>query len=426
LVLSASDDHTLTFHRDGAVAWNALGQITYAGDWKRRPTARVRWQDYSGQVITPGFCDVHSHLPQYPMVARGGLPLLPWLEQYIFPAERQFNAKTARVHAPLFFQELKRNGITSAALYTAVYEASCDVCFEAAEASGLRVVMGKMMMDVGSYSDLEPKQILRQSLAESERLCARWHGKAEGRLRYAFSPRFAVTCSQKLMTEVGRLAAQSGAFIQTHLAENREELALVRQRFPNSKDYTEVYEQCGMLGPKTIVGHAIHLSAREYRALALTDTKVAHCPSANLFLGSGVMAAEKMAHWNIAFGLGSDVGAGPELSPWAVMKAARYAHAARRSFRKEAEVFSPVALFYAATGGGASVLDQAQIAGQLKSGFSADIAVWNVEHVRPYDRPMTDLNDGETVLSQMIYRGEAARVSGLWVKGVQVLKSIPS
>jgi guanine deaminase len=420
IVLSPAGDGALVFHRDGAVAWDASGRITFVGDWKQRPAAVKRWQDFSGQVITPGFIDVHSHLPQYPMVGRGGHSLLPWLQQFIFPVEKNFTARAARVQAPRYFQALKENGITAAAIFTAVYEVSTDLCFEAAATSGLRVTMGKMMMDVNSYTDLEPRKILAQTLAESERLCAKWHGREAGRLRYAFSPRFAVTCSQKLMTEVGKMARAADAFVQTHLSENTEELELVRGRFPWAKDYTEVYEKCELLGPKTIVGHAIHLSAREYRALALTDTKVAHCPSSNLFLGSGVMAWEKMKLWNIAVGLGNDVAAGPELSPWEVMKAGLYAQSARKSFRKETEVPSPTELFQAATWGGAKVLGLES--GSLQVGKPADVVVWDGGRVGPYEEKLAHWDNGAELLSQMIYRGSQARVEKLFVQGQTVLK----
>jgi guanine deaminase len=291
-LLHAPAPDRLEFVPDGALAWDQNGVLVFAGLWKDRPKAAA-WTDSSGCVITPGFVDVHAHLPQYPVVARDGLPLLPWLNRYIFPTEKAFTPKVAEKQAPLFFQALKKNGITSAALYTAINAKSTGLCFQAAETSGLRIITGQMMMDVNSYGDGTGKEQLVRTLRESAALCERWHGAARGRLRYAFSPRFAVTCSVKMMQGAAELAREAGAFLQTHLSENRQELEVVAQRFPWAEDYVDVYESCGLLGPRTIMGHAIYLNPRELRALALSDTKIAHCPSSNLFLQSGVMPWKK-------------------------------------------------------------------------------------------------------------------------------------
>jgi guanine deaminase len=148
-------------------------------------------------------------------------------------------------------------------VYSAIYEDSCDIGFQAAERSGLRVILGKMMMDLGSYGTLQPKKILSVSLLESERLCRKWHGAASGRLEYAFSPRFAVTCSERLMRSAAELATSLGAYLQTHLSENREEIEKVHNLYMSARDYTDVYQKCGMLTPKTVLGHCIHLSQAE-------------------------------------------------------------------------------------------------------------------------------------------------------------------
>src|SRR5204862_7860334 len=163
-----------------------------------------------------------------------------------FPVERECTCPRPRQEAPLVFQEVARNGTTTAMVYAAIYEDSCEVGFEAAEKSGRRVIRGKMMMDLGSYGQLQPKKILSVSLIESERLCRKWHGAAEGRLEYAFSPRFAVTCSEKLMRSAGELAQRFGAYIQTHLAEKREEIEKVHNIHMSACDYTDMNEKGGL------------------------------------------------------------------------------------------------------------------------------------------------------------------------------------
>ncbi len=210
-LIDAPDFGSLRSRRNGAIIVEN-GRIAEIGDYddlrKRQRAAPVRWIDRGTVAIFPGLIDCHTHLPQYSAVARGESQLLPWLRENIFPVEREFTGPKAREEAPLFFHELARNGTTTAMVYAAIYEDSCDVGFEAAEQSGLRVILGKMMMDLGSYGQLQPKKILSVSLIESERLCRKWHGADNGRLEYAFSPRFAVTCSEKLMRSAAELAAE--------------------------------------------------------------------------------------------------------------------------------------------------------------------------------------------------------------------------
>ena len=279
-VIDAPEFGTLRGRRDGAVVVKD-GRIAAVGDFEevRRTELgrKAKWNDPGGVAIFPGLIDCHTHLPQYPVVARGQSELLPWLRENIFPIEREFTGPKAREEAPQFFHELARHGTTTAMVYSAIYEESCHAGFEAAEKSGLRVILGKMMMDLGSYGTLQPKKILSVSLLESERLCRKWHGAADGRLEYAFSPRFAVTCSEKLLRSAAELAKQFGAYIQTHLSENREEIEKVHHLYMTARDYTDVYEKAGLLTPKTVLGHCIHLQCardRGHRRRAIAPSRI--------------------------------------------------------------------------------------------------------------------------------------------------------
>src|SRR5437667_7163302 len=307
-LIDAPEFGDLRGRRDGAIIIEN-GRISATGDYddlrRRQRPKPVRWIERGPVAIFPGLIDCHTHLPQYSAVARGESELLPCLRPHIFPVEREFTGPKAREEAPRFFQELARSGTTTAMVYAAIYEDSCEVGFVAAEQSGLRVILGKMMMDLGSYGQLQPKKILSVSLIESERLCRKWHGAAEGRLDYAFSPRLAVTCSEKLMRSAGEMAQRFGAYLQTHLAENREEIEKVRHLHMSARDYTDVYEKCGLLTPKTMLGHCIHLNDREIDAIAAAQSNVAHCPTSNLFLGSGLLKLEQLMNAGIAIGLGS-------------------------------------------------------------------------------------------------------------------------
>jgi guanine deaminase len=386
----------------------------------------VNWIDRGPVAIFPGLIDCHTHLPQYSAVARGESELLPWLRQHIFPVEREFTGPKAREEAPQFFHELARHGTTTAMVYAAIYEDSCEVGFEAAKESGLRIILGKMMMDIGSYGQLQPKKVISVSFLESERLCRKWHGAEDGRLEYAFSPRFAVTCSEKLMRGAAEMAARFDAYLQTHLAENREEIEKVHHLFMGARDYTHVYEKCGLLTPKTMLGHCVHLNAREIAAIATAQANVAHCPSSNLFLGSGLMKLDQMLKAGIAVGLGSDVAAGPELNMWQVMRAAIEVQKARGAYEPNLRALRPSEAFYLATQGGARALGKAKIIGTLDPGKEADLIVVDLSALAPYAKDRQSINNlsTEDVLALCIYRGGPHANLETYVRGKCVYRAL--
>jgi len=399
------------------------GQILERGDYdelrRKHRSDKVHWLDYAQAAIFPGLIDCHTHLPQYSAVARGESELLPWLRQHIFPVEREFTGPKAREQAPQFFHELARHGTTTAMIYAAISEDSCEIGFEAAKASGLRVILGNVLMDVASYGQSQPKKVLSVSLVESERLCRKWHGKEDGRLEYAFSPRFAVTCSERLMRGAAELAARFSTYLQTHLAENREEIEKVHHQFMGAHDYTHVYEKCGLLTPKTILGHCIHLNAREIAAIAAAQSSVAHCPSSNLFLGSGLIKLDQLLKAGIAVGLGSDVAAGPELNMWQVMRSAIDVQKSRAAYEPNLRPLRPSEAFYLATEGGARALGKSAVIGTLDAGKEADLTIVDVASLLPY-REKSEAVRGlptEDALALCIYRGGAHSNLATYVRG---------
>ena len=405
------------------------GQIAEVGDYEalaRKPRSQpIRWLHSKRVAIFPGLIDLHAHVPQYPAVARGTCELLPWLRTQIFPLEKEFTGPKGRREAGAFFPELARHGTTTAVLYTAVFEDSTEAAFHAAAKSGLRIIMGKMMMDVGSYGSLQPTKILSISLHESERLCKTWHGAQDGLIEYAFSPRFAVACSEKLMRCAAELANQYGAYIQTHLAENREEIDKVRNQFTWAQDYTEIYEKCGLLGPRTVLGHCIHLSDRERSALAAAGASVAHCPTANLFLRSGILPLEKIRAAGVRVGLGSDVAAGPELNLWQVMRSAIESQKARAFYEPETPVPSPAAALHLATQGAAEALGKGGTIGSFEIGKEADLTLMDFGALLPYRQhaKTSDLT-AEDIVSLCIYRGGPQAVLETFVRGRSVFRAL--
>ena len=415
--------------RDGAVIVDpAAGVIVEVGDYdplhRRERADSVRWVDLpSRAVICPGLIDIHAHLPQYPASGCGQGELLPWLHDHIFPLEREFTAARAAVEAPRFFHELARHGTTTAMLYMAIYEESCEAAFAAAEKCGQRITLGKMMMDVGSYGDLPTDRIVSVSLAQSERLCRRWHRANGGLLAYAFSPRFAITCSETLMRGAAELAAQYDAPIQTHLAENRGEVGRVQEMFPHARDYTDVYDRCGLLTPRTVLGHCLHLSDREIGVLHERGAKVAHCPTANFFLGSGLLPMDRLRAAGVGIGLGSDVGAGTELNLWQVMRAVVETQKARSYYEPGTPPLQPAEAFHLATQGGAEALGLGQMVGTLEPGKEADLLVLDPAALGPYGDP-GELEPGELV-SLCVYRGGPHATVASYVRGRAVYERYP-
>lgn len=411
---------------DGALVLDG-GLIAEVGDYmtlSKKPRAQpVRWLHSNRVVVFPGLIDLHAHAPQYPAVARGTSELLPWLRQYIFPLEREFTGPRGRSEAAAFIAEVARHGTTTAMLYTAVFEDSCDATFQAAADKGLRAIIGKMMMDVGSYGPHQPSKILSISLTETERLIKKWHGAQDGLIEYAVSPRFAVSCSDKLMHSAAELAKQHGTYVQTHLAENREEIEKVRHLFPQAQDYTDVYARAGLLGPRTVLGHCLHLSPREHQAIAEAGAAIAHCPTANLFLRSGILPLDTVRAAGIRVGLGSDVAAGAELNLWRVMRAAVESQTARSFYEPTAAPLTPAGALYLATQGAADVLGKARALGSFDIGKEADLTVMNLGSLLPYrTKSQSDLS-AEDAVSLCVYRGGPEAVIETYVRGRSVYQA---
>ena len=427
-VIDAPEYGKLRTWRDGAVVLEGA-KILEVGDYqhvgKKPRTQPIRWLHNEGAAIFPGLIDLHAHVPQYPVVARGRGQLLDWLHHCIFPREKAFTGPAGQREAAAFFPELARHGTTTAMLYAAIYEDSCDAAFHAAAKSGLRIIMGKMMMDVGTYGAVQPRKVLSVSMLESERLCRHWHGHNEGLIEYAFSPRFALACSERLMRESAAMAAQFGCYIQTHLAETREECERVRHLFPTSKDYTEVYEKCGLVGAKTIFGHCIHLSDRERIALAAMGAGVAHCPTANLYLGSGIMPLAEHRAAGMKIGLGRDVAAGPELNLWQVMRSAIESQKVRGYYEQKIPIPSPAQVLYLATRGAAEALGKETQLGTLDPGKDADLTIMNIAAMLPYGGSATKADEltAEDILALCVYRGGPHAVSETFVRGRSLYRS---
>lgn len=404
------------FDGDGLIEVDAAGRITYAGAGDGRSAASAI--DLRPWVLLPGMVDLHAHLPQLPNAGLGaGMDLLAWLERYIFPLERGFDMPTAERVAPAAWRAFAAAGTTTALVYGAVYEASLDATFRAAETHGIRATVGKVMMDRITYdSTIDPSTILDRTLAESARLIERWHGVDDGRLRYAVTPRFAVSCTADLLRESAALAASTGAHWQTHVAEDRGEIAEVVRLFPEALDYVDVYDRAGGLGERTILAHAVHLSDRELGRLVETRTRVAHCPISNLFLASGVMPLGRYLDAGLSLGLGSDVAGGPDLSIFSAMQMGFYAQNARRvAGLEQGAVLGPLDWIRLGSLGGAEALGLGEVTGSLEAGKDADMIAVDPAFLAPI--PGVDDDEPEDLASRMIFRAHPDMVRAAWVRG---------
>ena len=407
---------------DALLVIDGAGRIAYAGP-ATAPDAPAAARDLAVDlrpwVLLPGMVDIHVHLPQIPNAGLGaGMDLLAWLERYVFPLERGFDVPTAERVAPAAWRAFAAAGTTTAMVYGAVYEASLDATFRAAEAHGIRAIVGKVMMDRGTYDPtIDPSAILERSLAESARLIDRWHGADDGRLRYAVTPRFAVSCTADLLRESAALAAASGAYWQTHVSEDAGEIAEVSRLFPEALDYVDVYERAGGLGPRAVLAHAVHLSDHELARLVDTGSRVAHCPISNLFLASGVMPLGRYLEAGLSVGLGSDVAGGPDLSIFSVMRVGFYGQNARRVAGLEGgPVLTPLDWLRIGSLGGAMALGLGDTIGSLEVGKEADVIAVDPSYVVPLDGAAPD-DDPADLASRLIFRAHPDMVRAAWVRG---------
>jgi guanine deaminase len=405
---------------DARVEVDAAGRLAKIERWDGDPDPGSA-VDLRPWVLMAGLVDLHAHLPQLPNAGVGaGLDLLTWLERYIFPLERDFDVPTAELIAPAAFRAFARAGTTTVVAYGALWAESLDACFRAADSHGIRAVIGKVMMDRLSYdTDRDPTEVLELSLRQSAELCATWHGRDEGRLMYAYTPRFAVSCSAEMLHRSAEAAAEAGAYWQTHLSEDREEIAEVRRLFPDAVDYTDVYDRAGGLTRRAILAHAIHLSDREVARLAESGAVVAHCPSSNLFLASGAMPLARYLAAGIRIGLGSDVAAGPDAPLFSVMRAGAYTqNALRAAGLSDAPPLSPADWLRLGTLGGAEALGLEDRIGSVEVGKEADLIVVDPSVTLPLEGVGAHDDGGpDEMLSRLIFRAHPSMVRGAWVRG---------
>lgn len=324
---------------------------------------------YPGMLIMPGFIDTHIHFPQMEIIAAYGEQLLEWLEKYTFPTEGKFKDKAyAQKVASIFLDELLRNGTTTALVFAAVYPESVDAFFEEASRRNLRAIAGKVMMDRNAPDFLLDTS--ETSYQESKQLIQKWHKK--GRLLYAVTPRFAITSTDEQLRLAGKLLEEfPDVYLHTHLSEDVDEVAWVKELFPNCHGYLDAYDQAGLVGERSVFAHGVQLTDAEFKRLSEANSAIAFCPTSNLFLGSGLFKIEKAksVEYPVKVGLGTDVGGGTSFS---ILQTANEAYKVAQLRRQK---LSPFQALFLATLGGARALSLEDKIGNFDVGKEADFIV---------------------------------------------------
>jgi guanine deaminase len=411
----AHAEGALECYENGAVAF-AEGQIVATGDFAEvsaaHPDAEVL--DERDAFLLPGLVDTHVHWPQLGAIGAMGLELLEWLRTRTLPEEAKLaDLDYARPLARDFVRCLAANGTTTALVFGSHFPDAQDAFFEAASDSGLRLASGLVVSD----RDLLPE--LRVTAKEAHdaglALARRWHG--QGRLRYAVTPRFSISCSDEMLESCGALAAQvEGALVTSHLNENRHEVEAVLDLFEEADDYLETYERHGLAGHSTVLAHSVHTTDAELARMAAAGTRVAHCPSSNGFLGSGIFPMRRHLDHGVRFGLGTDVGAGSGLS---LLKEGLTAYQGQMIAADGARL-APAHLLWLATRAGAEALGLADTAGDLAPGRSADLVLLRPPEGSTLAATIARCESGEEALGALIALAREESVAATWVGGERV------
>ena len=393
------------------------GKVRQLGDAKillqTLPTG-VEVMDYRGRLIVPGFVDTHIHFAQTDIIASHGEQVLEWLERYTFPAERRFaDPAHASEVAEFSLDEMLRNGTTTSMVFATVHKGSAEAIFRAAESRGVCMIAGKVMMDRNCLEGLCDSA--EASYEDSKALINAWHDKPGSRLRYAVTPRFAPTSSERQLELAGKLLDEHpGVYLQSHLAENKHECEWVRELFPWSKSYLDVYNRFGLLRPRSVYAHCIHLDAADRKLMAKKGAAMSFCPTSNLFLGSGLFDADEARKHGVRVGLGTDVGGGTSFS------ILRTLHEAYKVLHLNGQTMDALQGFYGATLGGAQALDLNSEIGNFETGKFADFVVLDLAATPLIERRLARAESLAEKLFVTMMLGDEHMVAATYVQGIRL------
>lgn len=407
-LLRFADDGTALYDEDGLLATgpDATGRhrVLAAGAWQALAPqyAGQPVEHLPGRILAPGFVDMHIHFPQTDVIGSPADGLLPWLENYTFPHESRFGARGhGEPLAEFFVDELLRNGVTTALAFATSHPASVDALMAEARRRQVRLITGKVLQDRHSPDGV--RDTTEQSLLDTEALIQRWHGV--DRLGYAITPRFAPTSTPEQLRGAGELAARyPDVWIQSHVAENRDEIRWARELFPASRSYLAVYDDFGLMRERAVYAHCIHFDDDDRALMRATGAVAAVSPTSNLFLGSGFFDYAGADRVGFGYGLASDVGGGTSFSPFHTMLAAYYV--GREGQTKKGLSLAPERLWWLHTAGAARALGLHGVVGNLQPGCEADFLVLNPAATPLLARKTTQANNLAELLFALIVLGD--------------------
>lgn len=411
----ATDAAAIEFIEDGLLVVDDDGRIQQLGEARAllpKLSPDVRVEAHPGKWLVPGFVDTHIHYVQTDIIAAFGEQLLTWLERYAFPAEEAFAdpAHCAEV-ARFFVDELLRNGTTTALVMGSVHPGSVEALFCEAQRRGLRLIAGKVLMD--RHCPVALRDTADTGYRDSKALIERWHG--QDRLSYAVTPRFAPTSSEAQLARAGQLLREHpDVYLHTHLAENRDELRWVASLFPGDRSYLGVYERFGLVRERAVFAHSIHLDDHDRGCLATAGAAVAHCPTCNFFIGSGIFDLRTTLRAGVRVGMGTDVGGGTTFS------VLRTLHEGYKMAQLSGYALTPQRAFYLATLGGARALYLDDRIGNLLPGKEADFVLLDPA-ATPLLARRCGASDWRETLFSLLILGDDRMISATYVLGKRVM-----
>lgn len=369
---------------------------------------------YENKMIMPGFIDTHIHYPQVDVIASYGEQLLDWLNNYTFPTEIQFEDPAfAKDTAEFFIDELLKNGTTTALVFGTKHKQSVDAFFEASSQRNTRMICGKVMMNRNAPDDLLDD--VQSSYDDSQALIDQWH--ENGRQLYAVTPRFAITSTGEQLQKAGELLKNNpSVYMQTHLSENKDEIAFTMELFPERSSYLDVYDHYGLLGSRSVFAHGVHLEDADFQRLAETQSSISFCPTSNLFLGSGLFNLAAAERFNTSVSVATDVGGGTSFSMLQTLNEA-YKICQLRNEKLDAKK-----AFYMATLGNAKTLQLDDKIGNFESGKEADFVVVDLQSTALMKRKQSKCKTLDEALFSLMILGDDRAISETYVAGEQVYK----
>ncbi len=365
--------------------------------------------DHRPYLIMPGFIDAHIHMPQTQVIASYGAQLMEWLNKYTFVEEQKLAQQGhAEKLSAFLLDELLASGTTTAAVYCSVHKGSADAFFAESHRRNTRMIAGKVMMDRNAPPALT--DTAESGYADSKELIGRWHGK--GRQLYAITPRFAVTSTPKQMAASRKLVEEHpDCVVQTHINENRAEIAFACELYPEAADYADIYRGYGLLGPKSLMGHCIHMTHNEWQAFAETGAVAVFCPTSNLFLGSGLFDWAHARQRGVKVAVATDIGGGTSYSMLRTMAEAY------KVLQLQGQSLSAFAVLHAITRGNAVALGLDHLIGSFEPGREADVVVLDPGATRAMAHRLETVRDLSEELFVLVTLGDERNVVATYVMG---------